>query len=113
MRKHITCALAIGLMLMGSMAYAQTPRQGAPRTGPAQRLRIPQRMREGVRAGQLSRPEAQRLRQRLGELHQRAKDMRSDGALSREERQTLRKEWRQTSRAVFRMRHNKIGRGGR
>ncbi len=67
-------------------------------------------MREGIRTGQLTRPEAQQLRKRFGELRQRARDMRADGTLSPEERKTLRNEWRQTSRALFRMRHNKNGR---
>jgi hypothetical protein len=110
MRKHITYAFAIGLMLTGTMAYAQTPPQGAPGSGPAQRLHIPQRMRDGIRTGQLTRPEVRQLRQRFGELRQRARDMRADGTLSPEERKTLRNEWRQTSRALFRMRHNKNGR---
>jgi hypothetical protein len=110
MRKHITCAIAIGLMLMGSMAYAQTPQQGTRKAGPPQRLHLPQRMRDGIRTGQLTRPEAQQLRQRFVELRQHAKAMRADGTLSPEERKTLRNEWRQTSRALFRMRHNKNGR---
>jgi hypothetical protein len=118
MRKHITYALAIGLiaiglMSTGSMAYAQTPQQGGRRAGPAQRLHLPQRMRDGIRTGQLTRPEVQQLRQRFGELRQRARDMRADGTLSPEERKTLRNEWRQTNRALFRMRHNTNRRNGR
>jgi hypothetical protein len=111
MRKHITWVLALGVMLTSTAAFAQAtpaPAQTAPQAGPAQRLHIPQRIRQGVRAGQLTRPEVQRLRQRLAEIRKLSQAMRGDGAFSAAERQTLRRGWRRTSRALFLMRHNKL-----
>jgi hypothetical protein len=110
MRKHITYALAFGVMLMSSIAAAQTPPAGTARRGPAERLHIGQRIREGVRAGQLTKPEVQRLRHRLTELRKEGQAMRGDGTLSPGERKQLRGEWRRTGRALFRMRHNEIRR---
>lgn len=110
MRKHITWALAVGLLLTASVAAAQTP-QPPRQAGPRQLSQIGPRIRDGVRSGQLTRPELARLRERLTALRQRAKAMRGDGGtLAPEQRKQLRREWRQTSRMLFVMRHNRIKR---
>src|SRR5689334_8090084 len=106
MKKHITCAVALGLMLIGSAAYAQTP-QKPQRPGPAQRLNIGPRIRDGVKSGTLTKPELQQLRQRLAQIRKDAKAMRADGNLGPGERRKLRGEWRMVSRALFRLKHNK------
>ena len=114
MRKHITWALALGVMLMAPVAAAQTAQQPTPQAGPGQRLHIGPRIRDGVRSGQLVRPELQRLRQRLNQIRAHARTMRgSGGQLEPGERRELRREWRQASRALFLMKHNRFRRGGR
>jgi hypothetical protein len=109
MRKHITWALALGLMLTGATAFAQTP-QATQKPNPAQRLHIAKRMRDGVRSGQLTRQEVMRLRQRFDQIRQHAKQMRASGALAPKDRLQLRQEWRRAGRALFLMKHNRIKR---
>ena len=109
MRKHITWALALGLMLTSATAFAQTP-QATPKSNHEQRRHIGQRVREGVRSGQLTRHEVKRLRHRFGQIRQHARKMRTDGALAPKDRMQLRQEWRKAGRALFLMKHNRIKR---
>jgi hypothetical protein len=110
MRKHITWAMALGLMLAATAASAQT-RQTPPQPSPAEKLHIGPRVREGIRSGQLTRPEVQRLRQRFGRIRDHARELRGQASrLTPENRAKVLREWRQASRALYMLRHNKIRR---
>ena len=110
MRKHITWVAAVGLMLMAPAAAAQTA-QPEQKARPGQHLRLGPRIRDGVRSGQLTKPELQRLRQRLTEIRARAKSVRGGARqLDPAERRQLLREWRKASRLLFLMKHNRIRR---
>jgi hypothetical protein len=104
MLKHITAAAVIGLMLAGPVAAQtrQTPEARVTR----QRALMATRIRQGVRAGQLTRDEVAMIRQRLQAFRAEAQRLRANGTLTREDRQALRQQWRQISRLVYRSRHN-------
>jgi hypothetical protein len=108
MRRHIAWIAAISFALAAAPAFAQT---SSTRQSPAERQQIGPRVREGVRLGQITRLEAQRLRQRVGAIRQHGLAMRQDGQLTRTERQQLLREWRGASRLVFQLRHNSSRRG--
>ena len=114
MSKHLTWLIAAGLMLTGSVAYAQATSPQKParaaRAEAAKRLHIQQRMRQGIRTHQLTKPEVQQLRQRFAEIRKQGKAMRADGTLSRQERLKMHREWRKASRALFAKKHNRIKR---
>jgi methylthioribose-1-phosphate isomerase len=65
-----------------------------------------QRIREGVKSGELTRPEAKNLREDHKDLHQDIKEARSDGKITREERKDIRKEENKDSRKIYRKKHN-------
>jgi hypothetical protein len=103
MLKHITAAVVIGLTLAGPVA-AQTRQRPDVRTDRPKSL-LAQRIHQGIRSGQLTRPEVREIRQRLQALRSDVKRMRADGTLSKADRQALRQEWRRVSRLVFVKKH--------
>ena len=110
MVKHITCASVALLLLAAPAASAQTRTPSDPARRQAVQQRAPhfaQRIRAGVRAGQLTREEVGRIRQQLRNLHAQARQMRQDGSMTPAERTRLRHERRQMSRQIFRLRHGK------
>jgi len=110
MVKHITCASVAFLLLAAPAASAQvrTPPDAARGAAVQQRApHFPQRIRAGVRAGQLTREEVGRIRQHLRQFRAEARRMRQDGTMTPAERTRLRHEMRQVSRQIFRLRHNK------
>jgi uncharacterized membrane protein len=101
MLKHITAVALLGLTL-AAPAAAQTARQGAH---PIKPKLLQQRIRAGVRAGQITPQERAALRQQLQSFRQQLQAMRANGKLTPEQRRTMKQEWRKISRDVFRARH--------
>ena len=64
------------------------------------------RTRQGVASGQLTRPEAARLRAREADIHQDKAAARADGVVTHDERQDIRQDTRQTSRAIYHQKHD-------
>jgi hypothetical protein len=103
MLKHITAAALLGLMLAAPVA-AQTPRQAAHPINPKL---MQQRIRAGVRSGQISPEELAAIRQHLQSFRQQLTSMRANGTLTPEQKRTMRQQWRQISLQVFRAKHNR------
>lgn len=112
MMKHITVAAAVVTLLAATVASAQTVvSPQAPAGQPGQNLG--QRVRDGIKSGQLTRTEVQAIRGRLTALRAHARELRGSGTLSPAERRELRGQWRRLNRMVFGLKHNGIKRGGR
>ena len=65
-----------------------------------------QRIRRGVRSGQITRDEARVLRERQRQNRTERRGYRSDGTVSRDERREIRRDERQHDRMIRRARHN-------
>lgn len=65
-----------------------------------------QRIRRGVRTGQLTRDEARELRERQRQIRQERRSYRSDGRLTRDERRELRRDRRELGRNIRRERRD-------
>jgi len=110
MMKHITCATALIALLFAPTLSAQTATRPQGQPGRAQQaMRV--RIRDGVRSGQLTTAEVQVIRQRLTNFRAHAQELRRAGTLTPQDRSTLRRQWRQLSRTVFGLRHNRVRRG--
>lgn len=70
------------------------------------------RIRSGIRSGQITRSEAQALRQRRREVRQEHRTYRSDGTLSRSERREIRRDRRSYNREIRRERWDDDRRDG-
>jgi len=114
MVKHMTRALLLGLALaVPAGAFAAQAQAGQPPAAGRQVTPLGQRVREGVRTGQLTRGELRRVRARIAGVRRQAQQLRGDGAFSAAERREIRRAWRGVSRHLFQLRHNAIRRGGR
>lgn len=92
---------AAGLLAAVTAASAQAAAPGIAR--PAhERARI----RQGVASGELTRPEAARLKARQATIQQDKRAARADGVVTRDERQDIRQDERQASRAIYRQKHD-------
>lgn len=112
MMKHITCAMAVAVLLAAPVASAAQTAATPQSPAAGRRAAMGQRLRDGVRSGQLTRGELRRVRTRLAAIRAHATQLRA-GGLSRAERATLRREWHRASRLVFGLKHNQVRRGGR
>ena len=66
-----------------------------------------QRIRQGVKSGELTRREAKDLREDHKELRQDVKLAKSDGKITRGERKIIKQEEKKESREIYRKKHNR------
>ncbi len=96
MRKFLLLS-AITLLLAGSTeAFAQGRNRGASYNDRQDR----QRVRHGVRSGQITRDEARQIRERERQIREARRASRSDGILTREERREIRRAEREQDRYI-------------
>lgn len=95
-------AAAFGLFAISHTAAAQTATPGIGARQRNERARIQQ----GVASGELTRPEAARLKAREADIRQDKRTAKADGVVTRGERQDIRKDESQASRAIYRQKHD-------
>lgn len=96
-RIFLLCGICM-LLSLSSVAFGQG--RGSDR----------QRIRRGVRSGQITRDEAQVLREQQRQIRAQRRVYRSDGTLSRDERRDIRQDRRQQDRLIRQARHNDVRR---
>lgn len=64
------------------------------------------RIKDGVKSGSLTRREAAKMRHRVGETHQDIKEAKADGIVTHEERADIKQDQKQTSKAIYRQKHD-------
>ncbi|MFT3681822.1 MAG: hypothetical protein QM791_16235 [Ferruginibacter sp.] len=66
-----------------------------------------QRIKQGVKSGELTKAEAVNLRNDQKEIRQDVKEAKTDdGKITKDERKEIKQEQRKTSRKIFRKKHN-------
>ena len=65
-----------------------------------------QRIRQGVKSGELTKAEAVNLRSDQKNIRQEAKEAKADGVVTKEERKDIRQDQKQESKKIFRKKHN-------
>ena len=101
MKSLLSIAVTI-LLLTATAAEAQTATPAINTRQRAERSRI----RQGTRSGELTRPEAARLRGREAEISQDRREARADGMVTVAERKDMRQDERRASRAIYRQKHD-------
>ncbi|MDB5267420.1 MAG: hypothetical protein JWP58_460 [Hymenobacter sp.] len=103
MKKPLFSLLAaVSLLAVSYTSVAQAVTPGINARQRNERARI----RQGVTTGELTRPEAAHLKGREAEIRQDKRAARADGIVTRDERQDIRKDENQASRAIYRQKHD-------
>ena len=103
MKKRLFLFLpAFAILAISHAASAQTATPGITARQANERVRIHQ----GVASGELTQPEAARLKAREADIRQDKRAAKADGVVTRDERQDIRQDERQTSRAIYRQKHD-------
>jgi hypothetical protein len=65
-----------------------------------------QRIRQGVKSGELTKTEAARLKVQTAKVNQERKEYKSDGVVTTEERKDLRQDKKKLSRRIYKQKHD-------
>ncbi|GAA4025809.1 hypothetical protein GCM10022409_07270 [Hymenobacter glaciei] len=103
MKKTLFSALT-ALALLGA-SYSASAQTATPVIA-ARQHNQQTRIRQGVKSGALTRAEATRLKSREADIRQDKAAAKADGVVTRDERQDIRKDEHQTSRAIYRQKHD-------
>ncbi|MEO5650927.1 MAG: hypothetical protein ABIR03_13530 [Ginsengibacter sp.] len=66
-----------------------------------------QRIKQGVKSGELTKAETKNLREDHKELHKDVKMAKADGKVTKQERKIIKKEQKKNSHKIFKKKHNK------
>jgi hypothetical protein len=99
--KHLVITLT-ALLLTAALCDAQT---ATPRVTKRQ-INQQQRIKEGVKSGELTRAEAAKLEAREAKIQHDKKMAKADGVVTPQERAKLNREENRTSRAIYRQKHD-------
>lgn len=97
----IFTGLLLTTLVISSVASAQT----TPRVRKRQ-VNQQERIGQGTRSGELTRPETRRLEARETKIQHDKREAKSDGVVTKNERKHLRHEQNRTSRAIYRQKHD-------
>ena len=101
-----TFVLSLGLTAL-ALAQTPTPTPGVKTPVVKKRQQVQQRrIGQGVASGELKAGEVKKLEQQQQEVNQLKHEAKSDGTVTGAERKDIRKEQNQTSRQVYRAKHN-------
>ncbi|MFN8002501.1 MAG: hypothetical protein U0X75_15945 [Acidobacteriota bacterium] len=107
MKKIATFLSTAGLLtILAVGALAQTPADNTPRIRNRQ-IEQQRRIGQGVRSGELTRREARRLEHNQREINQEKREAKSDGVVTRDERQDIRRDQNRANRQIYRAKHNR------
>jgi hypothetical protein len=98
MKTRITAIITFLLIMLIGTSQAQTARRGVQQH---------QRIKQGVRSGEITRTEAANLRNGQREIRQDVREARADGVVTPGERREIKQDQRQESRKIIRKTHNR------
>src|SRR4051794_13954972 len=103
MKKHLIAAgFVLVFVTLASAGFAQTK---TPRVTKRQ-VRQQERIEQGVKSGELTKPEAAKLEVREAKIQHDKKEAKADGVVTPAERAKLNREENRSSRAIRRQKHD-------
>ena len=100
MKKLLIVVALIGLGLSAAAAQTATPRVTK------RHMKQQERIKEGVKSGELTPGETRRLEKQQMKIQHDKKVAKSDGVVTPEERAKLKREQNRASRNIYRKKHN-------
>ncbi len=105
--KQLTAIFAVAFTFVATQALAEDDARFHPRKNiNAREYHQDQRMKQGIRSGQLTREEAQQLKQERRAIRQEERAYRSDGSLNKAERKDLQQDLNQMSKDIYNEKHD-------
>ncbi len=103
--KRLIVGVLAGMVLVGSVAFAQSETPGIDRRQANQEQRIDQ----GIASGQLTEREAARLERQQHRINRMEDQAKSDGVVTARERARIKAAQDRASRDIFREKHDRQG----
>lgn len=100
MKKVLLVSMVFGFIYV--QMFAQTATPGINKTQRQEQERI----KDGIRKGELTKQEARGLERQQAHIQQEKKIAKSDGVVTKNERKHLKKDQAQASKNIFRKKHN-------
>ncbi len=66
-----------------------------------------QRVKQGVKSGEITKAEAEKIREQRKEVRAEVKEVKADGIVTKEEKKDIKKERKDANKAIVRAKHNK------
>lgn len=101
-----TLALILTGTMLSTILFAQTTPATATPEITKKQVQQRQRIKEGVRSGELTKAEARRLRMREAKIQHDKKMAKADGVVTPQERAKIKAEQRRTSKAIYHQKHD-------
>jgi len=101
-KKLIMAGFVLAFVTVATTSFAQTKTPGVTERQKNQQERIEQ----GVKSGELTRPEAAKLEAREAKIQHDKKEAKADGKVTPAERAKLQREENRSSRAIYRQKHD-------
>ena len=98
--------IILAIAIFSTVSYAATA-QASTTAKPVSSIKNDrQRIRQGVKSGELTRAEAARLKVQTAQVRQERKEIKADGVVTTEERKDLRQDKKKLSRKIYRQKHD-------
>jgi hypothetical protein len=101
MKYLILVIIAMGILSVETSAQDKTPVINK------REVKQNQRIKEGVKTGQLTKGEAKYLHKEQKEIRSSKRSAKSDGKVSKGERKMIRSEQNQANKDIYKLKHNK------
>jgi hypothetical protein len=105
LRKLLVVAVILGLGFYGKQVFAADSAIKTPGVAKRQHKQL-NRIKQGVKSGELTRSEAKELIQDRKEIQQEKKEAKSDGVVTKEERKELQEKLNQESQKIYQEKHD-------
>lgn len=106
MKKVFSLLILLIVGLMGAEMHLQAePGRRSPGVNRRERHER-KRIKQGVKSGELTKEEAKELRQEQREIHQKEREMKSDGTLTKDERKELHQDMNDASKNIYEEKHD-------
>ncbi len=98
--------IILAIAIFSTVSYA-TSAQTSTTAKPVSTIKNDrQRIRQGVKSGELTKAEATRLKAQTAKVNQERKEYKADGVVTPEERKDLRQDKKKLSRRIYKQKHD-------
>ena len=98
--------IILAVAIFSTVSYAATAQTSTTAKPVSSIKNDRQRIRQGVKSGELTKAEAAKLKAQTAQVNQERKEYKADGVITTEERKDLRQDKKKLSRRIYRQKHD-------